>query len=145
MNEVGIFIQKLLLSGPKEYRIVREEVMKKFKLTKRKAGNIIHRLKRRGCFLFYAFSYESLYNGVLFLPGFEEEARKMFRKIRESIPQPIRYANKRLHRYLVWETRKIVAQNKDLPSKLLVEIVKWKLKVSEPVAKRLIGEVFQRR
>lgn len=143
MDEIGIFIQNLISNGPKEYRVVREIVMKRFNLSKTKAGNVIHKLKRDRCFLCYTFSYESLQNGILFLPGQEEEARKMFRKIRESIPKPIRYANKKLHNYLIQETRKIVAQNKDLPTKLLLEIVKWKLKVSEPVAKKLIGEVFQ--
>jgi len=140
-NEVALFVQDLLKEKPMKYSEVREVVCKKYGLSKTKAGNILHTLNRRGNFLSLAFSYEHLANGILYLPKHSAEARQLFREIRESIPLEIRWANKELHRYLLSETRKIKIENPELPADLLAQVIKWKLKINENVARKLIGEL----
>jgi hypothetical protein len=140
-NEVALFVQQLLKDRPMKYSEVREKVMEHFNLTKTKAGNLLHLLNRRGNFLSLTFAYERLFNGVLYLPEHSSKARIMFREIKEAIPKPIRWVNKKLHQHLLTEVRKIKLQNQELPVDLLSEIIKWKLKISKPLARQLIGEL----
>lgn len=141
LNEIALFIQKLLRKHAMRYIDVREAVMKNFSLSKIKAGNIIRILGRRRNFLFLTFGYEMVSQSILYLPERGSEARKMFREIRDSIPKHIRYANRRLHNYLLSEVRKIKLQNPELSADLLAEIVRWKLKVGKYLARKLIGEL----
>ena len=141
LNEIAFFVQDLLKDKPMKYSEVREEVCKKFNLSKVKAGNILHTLNRRSNFLSLTFKFESLYNGVLYLPDYSSEARQLFRTIRNGIPQKIRWVNRRLHDHLLSEARKIKLQNPELPADLLAQVLGWKLKINKTVAKRLIGEL----
>jgi len=141
LDEVALFVQELLKNNPLKYTIVRDTVMKKFDFGKRKTANILHVLSKRGNFLFLSFGYEMCWHSILYLPEHVSEARKMFRKIKESVPYLIRRANKKTHNYFLSEARKIKLQNAELPADLLVQVIKWKLKVHENLAKRLIGEL----
>lgn len=140
-NEVALFVQELLKDKPMKYNEIREKVMKQFNLTKTKAGNMLHLLNRRGNFLSLTFAYERLFNGVLYLPEHSSEARKMFREIKETIPYPIRWANRRLHKHLLSQARKIKIENPEVPVDLLSEVIRWKLKITKEWAKNLIGEL----
>jgi len=141
LDEIALFVQELLKDRPMKYSEVRERVCKKYNLTKTKAGNILHMLNRRRNFLSLTFAYEKLYNGVVYLPEHSSEAWTLYKEIKESIPLYVRWTNRRLHRHLLSRTRRIKLQNPELPADLLVEVLRWKLKISKNLAQNLIGEL----
>lgn len=141
LNKIALFVQDLIKDKPMKYNEVRDKVMNEFNLSKMKTGNALGLLDKRGNFLSLKFAYKSLFNGILYLPDNSNEARKMFREIRETIPSYIRYANRKLRLQLLSETRKIKLKNQELPIDLLVDVLVWKLKISKWLAKSLIGEL----
>lgn len=140
-DKIALFVQNTLREKPMRYIEVREKVMNEFNLSKCKSGNMLHLLDRRGNFLSLRLSYRTLRKGIIYLPQHSEEARRMFKVERESIPYQIRYANKTFHKELLSEAKEVRLKNRELPAELLIDVVKWKLKVCKPVAKRLLKEL----
>lgn len=141
LNKIALYVQEKLKGKPQIYREIREDVMKQFNLTKVKAGIMLNWLARRKNFLSLTFGYRLTKQSILYLPDDIIEAKKMFQTIRDSIPFNIRYFNKNLHQTLIKEIRKIKIWNPELPPKVLIDVIKWKLKIHEDTAERLLKEL----
>jgi len=141
LDIIACCVQGFLKDGPKTYLAVRDAVAIEFGFGKTKTGNVLGILSDRRNFLYLTFGVRRLWNGVLYLPEHSDDARKLFRAIIESVPYPIRCARGHSHKILLAEARKIKLQNQELPAHLLLEVVKWKLKVSENTAKNMLDEL----